>query len=145
MAESTDHTLGQVLQVVVKKQEHVIERTDQLATEVVKNGETHWKNLGGQAQGLLDEVRRHARRAGWMPWSMAMGCAVCTILATTLLRPGWTMTGDQRRALRVGEAVIYTYSAATEADQREMRRVMRWRTPELPDSSQAPPVPTKRR
>lgn len=143
VAENNDSLLGEVQQVMVTKLENVIKRTEELMREVLKRGEDQSKNIESNARALVDEAKRSGRRLGWKPWAMATAFALTTIIMTTLLRPGWTMSPEQRRALRVGEAVIYTYSSAPEAERKEMRRVMRWRTPENPDSVEAPPVPSR--
>lgn len=140
VAENNDNLLAEVRQELVRKLENVIKRAEELLTEILKRGEGQVKDIAGMADRLVVEAKTHGRRAGWRPWAMATGCALAMILATTLLRPGWTMSAEQRRALRVGEAVIYTYSAAEPAERTEMRRVMRWRTPEQPDSLEAPPI-----
>lgn len=144
VAEDNGTLLGETREVTVTKLENVIKRTEDQVKVVVERGEAQWKKIGEEARALLEEVRRNGRRLGWKPWAMATAFALSTVLVTTLLRPGWTMSGEQRRALRVGEAVIYTYSAAAEPDRKEMRRVMRWRTPEHPDAVEAPPVPSRR-
>lgn len=141
VAENNDSLMGEVKDATVTKLENVIKRTEDQVVEVLKRGEAQSKNIASTAQALVDEAKRYGRRLGWKPWAMATAFALTTIIMTTLLRPGWTMSAEQRRALRVGEAVIYTYSAAPEAERKEMRRVMRWRTPENPDSVEAPPVP----
>ena len=144
VAENNDSLLGEVQQVMVTKLENVIKRTEELMREVLKRGEDQSKTIESNARALVEEAKRSGRRLGWKPWAMATAFALTTIIMTTLLRPGWTMSGEQRRALRVGEAVIYTYSSAPESERKEMRRVMRWRTPENPDSVEAPPVPSRR-
>ena len=143
VAENNDSLLAEVRQVMVTKLENVIKRTEELMREVLKRGEDQSKKIEKDGQALMEELRRNSRRLGWKPWAMATAFALTTIIMTTLLRPGWTMSGEQRRALRVGEAVIYTYSSAPESERKEMRRVMRWRTPENPDSVEAPPVPSR--
>jgi hypothetical protein len=140
VAENNDSLLTEIRQEMVRRLENVIKRAEEQLSEILKRGEGQAKDLTASADRLVAEAKLHGRRAGWRPWAMAMGCALATILATTLLRPGWTMSGEQRRALRVGEAVIYTYSAASETERTEMRRVMRWRTPEQPDSLEAPSI-----
>lgn len=143
VAENNDSLLAEVQQVTVTKLENVIKRTEDQVGEVLKRGEAQSKSIGATAQALVDEAKRCGRRLAWKPWAMATAFALTTIIMITLLRPGWTMSGEQRRALRVGEAVIYTYSSAPESERKEMRRVMRWRTPENPDSVEAPPVPSR--
>ena len=143
VAENNDSLLGEVQQVMVTKLENIIKRTEELMREILKRGEDQSKNIESNARALVEEAKRSGRRLGWKPWAMATAFALTTIIMTTLLRPGWTMSGEQRRALRVGEAVIYTYSSAPESERKEMRRVMRWRTPENPDSVEAPPVPSR--
>lgn len=144
VGENNESLLTEIRGSSVDKLENVIKRTEDQVKVVVERGEAQWKKVGANAQALVEEAKRSGRRLGWRPWAMATAFAISTILVTTLLRPGWTMSGAQRRALRVGEAVIYTYSAATEADRKEMRRVMRWRTPENPDSVEPPPVTSRR-
>ena len=68
----------------------------------------------------------------------AIWLAVMVVLVLTLLRPGWTMSAEQRRALRVGETVIRTYAEAGEGERAEIRRVMGWRAPEKRDSASGP-------
>jgi hypothetical protein len=96
------------------------------------------------AEETLAEARKERSRLGRRPWIMASTLCIVTIALITLFRPGWTMSAEQRRANRVGEAVIFSYSAASEAERTEMRRVMRWRSPDAPDSVQAPPIPSRR-
>lgn len=96
------------------------------------------------AQKVTDLAERLVQRLGWRPWIMAGGMALGTILLLTLLRPGWTMSSSQRTALRVGEAVIYTYANASAAERAEMRRVNRWREPGHADSAAPPPLPESR-
>lgn len=66
-------------------------------------------------------------------------CGFAMILLLTLLRPGWTLTTQQRDALAVGESVTRVYLSATPAHQAEMRRVNRWRTPDPPDTTTTAP------
>lgn len=143
VSEDNGSLLSETRDAMVTKLENVIKRTEDQVKVVVERGEAQWKKIEEDAQALMEELRRNSHRLGWKPWAMATALALSTIIMTTLLRPGWTMSGEQRRALRVGEAVIYTYSSAPEAERKEMRRVMRWRTPENPDSVEAPPVPSR--
>ncbi len=78
------------------------------------------------------ELRTAARRIGWRTWLMATSVAAVLLLVVTLLRPGWTMSSEQRAALRVGETVIRAYDAADAGRQAEIRRVLRWRSPPPP-------------
>jgi hypothetical protein len=97
------------------------------------------------AEKLVDEVERLEKRIGRRPWIVAATVALGTILLLTLLRPGWTMSPGQRTALRVGEAVIYTYGNASPPERAEMRRVNRWREPGKADSlPPASPLPSGR-
>lgn len=143
VAENNDSLTREVQEAMETKLENLVKRVEDLLKALLKHSEDQVKDVSKKAQALLSEAKQHGIRLGWKPWSMATAFALATILATTLLRPGWTMSAEQRRALRVGEAVIYTYSAATDREQAEMRRVMRWRTPEHPDSVEAPQVPRR--
>lgn len=124
----------------MEKLEQLIVRTERLFAEMNNRGEAQSKRIGQTAQDLLTEARKEGQRLGWRPWIMSGTMAVFLILLVTLLRPGWTMSSDQRRALRVGESVIHTYSTAREPARAEMRRVMRWRSPEHPETTEAPLV-----
>jgi F0F1-type ATP synthase membrane subunit b/b' len=143
VAEHNDSLLAEAQKATATKLEEVIKRTENQVGELLKRGEAQSKNLGLTAQALVNEATRNGRRLTWKPWSMATAFAVTTVLMTTLLRPGWTMDAEQRQALRVGEAVIYTYSVALESERAEMRRVMNWRKPANPDSLAVPPIPPK--
>jgi hypothetical protein len=128
-----------------------LERFDQLnqrakegMDRVLTHSDERLKRLSSTAEDLVREARTLGRKLGWKVWSIAAAVSLGIIILLTLLRPGWTMSSEQRRALRVGEAVIYTYSAATPAERAEMRRVNRWREPAQPDSTEAPPLPPRR-
>lgn len=82
-----------------------------------------------------EQLRAAARRIGWRPWLMATGVAAALLLVVTFLRPGWTMSADQRAALRVGETVIRAYDTADPARQAEIRRVLRWRAAPSPPAT----------
>jgi hypothetical protein len=90
-------------------------------------------------EDVLAEFRDARRVRRWAPWLLTGASAVMVVLALTLLRPGWTLSADQRRALRVGEAVVQSYSAASERERTEIRRVMGWRAPESGDSAASMP------
>jgi hypothetical protein len=83
------------------------------------------------------DLERVGRRLGWRTWLSAGTSVAGTILVLTLLRPGWTMSAEQRSALRVGEAVISRYRAGSGREQAEMRQVMGWRPPTPADSAGA--------
>lgn len=144
LAEQTARQYREGNQAILDKLEEVVQRAERQVGEITARGEAQSKRIGATAQELVTEARREGRRLGWRPWTMAAMVAVLTIVLVTLLRPGWTMSREQRRALRVGEAVIYTYGTAKEPERVEMRRVMRWRAPEQPDSTDAPLIPPRR-
>jgi hypothetical protein len=73
------------------------------------------------------------------PLGAATAAGMIMILLLTALRPGWTLTTEQKEALRIGESVSGIYLAASPKDQAEMRRVNRWRSPEAADTTTAPP------
>lgn len=65
------------------------------------------------------------------------GCTMTLLL--TVLRPGWTMTADQRESLLIGESVSRIYRTSPASHQAEMRRINRWRSPETTDTTMAAP------
>ncbi len=140
MTEQTSRQSREEHSAAIEKLEAMIQRAELLMKEVLTRGEVQSKRISTTAQELVTEARREGRRLGWRPWLMSSTVAVLTIFLLTVLRPGWTMSREQRRALRVGEAVIYTYSTAKDPARAEMRRVMRWSAPEHPDSTAAPLV-----
>jgi hypothetical protein len=140
VAESTSRTYRDTQQGVITTLDGVIQRAEKQVEALASRAEAQYKRLDERTQAVTAEAQRAGRRLGWRPWLMATTVAVATVSLLTAVRPGWTMSAEQRRALRVGEAVIYSYSAAKEPEKAEMRRVMRWRAPEHPDSTDAPPV-----
>ena len=56
-------------------------------------------------------------------------CGATMLLILTWTRPAWTLTGDQREALRVGQGVTELYLNSTPEQQAIMRRTNRWREP----------------
>jgi hypothetical protein len=140
VAESTSRTYRDTQQGVITTLDGVIQRAETQVEALVSRAEAQYKRLDERTQAVAAEAQRAGRRLGWRPWLMSTTVAVVTVSLLTAVRPGWTMSAEQRRALRVGEAVIYSYSAAKEPEKAEMRRVMRWRAPERPDSTEAPPV-----
>ena len=88
---------------------------------------------------LTAKFEATAKRLAWRQWLLAISVALAPVLILTLLRPGWTMDRDQRTAIRVGQAVIYTYTTASEAERDSIRRAMHWRAPEQPSSRTVPP------
>jgi hypothetical protein len=95
----------------------------------------------------LKAADKQVRRMGWIPRlrdlvpivGTAGVCSVGIVLALTWLRPGWTMTEEQREALRVGQGVTTVYLRSSAPHQAEMRRVNRWREPLSNDSTMEPP------
>ncbi|HEX8693659.1 MAG TPA: hypothetical protein VF746_14650 [Longimicrobium sp.] len=140
----TERQYQEAQRASVEKFELVNQRAKEGTDRVLAAGEDKFRKLSSTVEGLIGELRAAGKKLGWKPWSLAAGVSLGTILLLTLLRPGWTMTAEQRRALRVGEAVIYTYGTATPAERAEMRRVNRWREPAEPDSTEAPPLPPQR-
>jgi hypothetical protein len=140
VSEATARTYRDTQQGVIKTLEEVIQRVEKQLGALVSKAEEQHRRLDERTQALAAEAQRAGRRLGWRPWLMATTMAIAVLSLLTAVRPGWTMSAEQRRALRVGEAVIYTYSVAREPEKVEMRRVMRWRAPERPDSTEAPPV-----
>jgi hypothetical protein len=119
----------------------LVQRVEKALGTMASPVESRLKDAAALAQKLVDEAERLGSRVGWRPWIMAAGVSLGTILLLTLLRPGWTMSSAQRTALRVGEAVIHTYTTATPAERADMRRVNRWREPGRGDSTPPPPLP----
>ena len=140
VSEATARTYRDTQQGVIRTLEEVIQRAEKQLGALVTKAEEQHRRLDEKTQALAAEAQRAGRRLGWRPWLMATTMAIAVLSLLTAVRPGWTMSAEQRRALRVGEAVIYTYSVAREPEKAEMRRVMRWRAPERPDSTEAPPV-----
>jgi hypothetical protein len=131
-------------QASLTRLDQLLQRVEEVLGGIAARTEAELKNSATLAERLLSEAERLGRRLGWRPWIMAAGVALGTILLLTLLRPGWTMSASQRTALRVGEAVIYTYSNATPAERAEMRRVNRWREPGRSETTEPPPLPEAR-
>lgn len=136
-----DGRTAQIQQETSRKLDEVVKRIAAQAGEAMSRS----KDTEKRTTAALEELERARRNLGWRPWLVAASCAAGTILLLTLLRPGWTMSREQRTALRVGEAVIYTYGTATEPERTEMRRAMRWRAPQQPDSPEVPIVEKPRR
>jgi hypothetical protein len=90
-----------------------------------------------------EQVARMISEPWWKRFLPPLGAATAAgmmmILLLTALRPGWTLTTEQKEALRIGESVSGIYLAASPEDQAEMRRVNRWRSPEAVDTTTAPP------
>lgn len=145
--ETTDET-GKLHRETIKRAtetlEAVVARAEKMLEQVLTHATAEINRLTKLAEEALADARKERSRLARRPWIMAGTLAFLTVLVITLLRPGWTMSAEQRRANRVGEAVIFSYSTASEAERAEMRRVMRWRSPESPDSVQAPPIPGAR-
>lgn len=138
VAVRTEKKYEEAHQTSLARLEQLHQRAEQLLTRVLAQAEEQSKRSAARADTLVAEAQALAKHAGWKPWAMAGGVCLGVILMLTLLRPGWTMSPGQRTALRVGEAVIYTYAAASPAERAEMRRVNRWREPGRPDSTAAP-------
>lgn len=56
-------------------------------------------------------------------------CGVTIVLMMTWTRPAWTLTAEQREALRVGQGVTELYLNSSPEQQALMRRTNRWREP----------------
>jgi hypothetical protein len=56
-------------------------------------------------------------------------CGVSIILTLTWTRPAWTLTAEQREALRVGQGVTELYLNSAPEQQAMMRRTNRWKEP----------------
>lgn len=56
-------------------------------------------------------------------------CGATIVLVMTWTRPAWTLTAEQREALRVGQGVTELYLNSTPEQQALMRRTNRWREP----------------
>lgn len=97
--------------------------------------EAEARRVATACEDVLAEFRDARRFVRWAPWVLVGTSAVMVVLALTLIRPGWTMSAEQRRALRVGETVIRTYAEAGEREREEIRRVMRWPAPAAGDSA----------
>lgn len=100
--------------------------------------EAEARRVGTACEDVLAEFRDARRFVRWGPWVLVAASAVMVVLVLTLLRPGWTMSAEQRRALRVGETVIRTYAEASEGEREHIRRVMGWPAPETRDSASGP-------
>jgi hypothetical protein len=92
--------------------------------------EAEARRVATACDDVLAEFRDARRFVRWGPWVLVAASAVLVVLALTLLRPGWTMSAEQRRALRIGESVVRTYSAAGERERAEIRRALGWHEPE---------------
>jgi hypothetical protein len=71
--------------------------------------------------------------------AISLVVALLTLGALTWLRPGWTMTSEQREALRIGEGIARHYLQASPARQAEMRRMNGWREPLSEGPAMEPP------
>ena len=123
---------------VLTKLEEARAALERMVEEVIARAEEQMKRQRAATDRAVEEARDAARAASWRPWVMATTCALVLTLGISLLRPGWTMSPEQRRAERVGDTVIRAYEAASPAERAQMRKVMGWRDPPPADTSSSP-------
>jgi hypothetical protein len=120
---------------LVGKAEEIGALAERSAGNSAARVEAEARRVATACEDVLAEFRDARRFVRWAAWVLVGASAVMVVLALTLLRPGWTMSAEQRRALRVGETVIRTYAEASERERVEIRRVMHWPAPEAGDSA----------
>lgn len=123
---------------LVVKAEEIGALAERSAGSSAARVEAEARRVATACEDVLAEFRDARRFVRWGPWVLVGASAVMVVLALTLLRPGWTMSAEQRRALRVGETVIRTYAEAGEGEREHIRRVMGWPAPATDDSASRP-------
>ena len=120
-----------------------LKATEQRTDRVAKETDSTIKRL----DEWLTTTDARVQKKISQPWSRrllptlgaAALCGTMMIALLTGLRPGWTMTSEQREALRIGQSVSAIYLTASPKEQAEMRRVNRWWSSEEADTTTAPP------
>ena len=134
---------GRVMEAIEDQLGTAVETATKTTTDVAKSTSGVMEDLEKAAR----KARRKAAQAAWKPTTVAIltsiSISVLLVMGITWMRPGWSQTSNQKRALAIGQRVSDRYDILQGEIQGSLNRIEKLQEPRVWGSDPLTPAERK--